>query len=77
MLVIDGACRRLRLVALDAEEYPRAVEEFAEQRLGGGQMYDALLLAAARKSSADRIYTWDVRHFRAIAPDLSERIVEP
>ncbi len=77
MLVIEGVCRRLRLVALDAEEYPRVVEEFAGQRLGGGQMYDALLLAAARKSGADTIYTWDVRRFRVIAPDLTEKIVEP
>jgi predicted nucleic acid-binding protein len=40
-------------------------------------IYDALLLACARKANADRIYTWNLRHFRALAPDLAERIVAP
>jgi hypothetical protein len=43
----------------------------------GGIIYDALLLASARKVSADRIYTWNLGHFRMIAPDLAARIVEP
>jgi predicted nucleic acid-binding protein len=43
----------------------------------GGIIYDALLLARAEKVAADRVYTWNVSHFRAIAQDLAVRIVEP
>jgi predicted nucleic acid-binding protein len=45
--------------------------------LSGGIIYDALLIACARKIDAERIYTWNVRHFQMVAPDLAERIVEP
>jgi predicted nucleic acid-binding protein len=45
--------------------------------LAGGIVFDALLLACARKVDAERIYTWNVRHFRMVAPDLAERIVTP
>jgi predicted nucleic acid-binding protein len=40
-------------------------------------IYDALLLACARKAAAERIYTWNERHFKLVAPDLAERIVAP
>ncbi len=40
-------------------------------------IYDALILACARKVNATRIYTLDIKHSRRIAPDLAARIVEP
>jgi predicted nucleic acid-binding protein len=44
----------------------------------GGRTYDALLLAAAGKSGATRIYTLNVQHFHALAPDsLRTGIVAP
>jgi predicted nucleic acid-binding protein len=49
----------------------------ADCGLPGGQVYDALLLACARKSGADAIYTWNLKHFRQLAPDLAKRIRTP
>jgi len=43
----------------------------------GGMIYDALLLACARKVQAERIYTWNVKHFQTVAPDLADRIMTP
>jgi len=40
-------------------------------------IYDALLLACARKCGADVIYTFNTDHFVRIAPDLAERIQAP
>jgi predicted nucleic acid-binding protein len=40
-------------------------------------IFDALLLACARKSHAERIYTWNEKHFRMVAPDLADRITNP
>ena len=48
-----------------------------ENRVPGGQIYDALLLDCARKFEADRIYTLNLRHFRRLAPDLAPRVVAP
>jgi hypothetical protein len=35
------------------------------------------LLACARKIQAERIYTWNARHFQMVAPDLAGRIMTP
>jgi predicted nucleic acid-binding protein len=43
----------------------------------GGIIYDALLAACAHKVNAERIYTWNVRHFKLVAPDLEARIMTP
>jgi hypothetical protein len=45
--------------------------------LGGGKVYDALLIECARISRADRIYTFNLRDFRRLAPDLTDRISAP
>ena len=61
--------RALKVVALDEDEYFEVVRESAKAGQMGGIIFDALLLACARKAEAETIYTWNVRHFRLIAPD--------
>ena len=65
------------LVSLTEAEYSATIEDLALRQLTGGLVYDALLLACARKCEADRILTHNVRHFQRIAPDLADRIVAP
>jgi predicted nucleic acid-binding protein len=65
------------VIQLTVEEYGATIRNAAQLSLGGGIVFDALLLACARKVKAERIYTWNVRHFRMVAPDLAERIVTP
>jgi predicted nucleic acid-binding protein len=64
-------------VSLTAEEYVAAVDGLAGLGHSGGMIYDALIVACARKAKASRIYTLNPRHFRLVAPDLAARIVEP
>ena len=66
-----------RLISLDAFEYLNTLESIVERGRTGGIIYDALLLGCARKAHADRILTWNVKHFRLVAPDLADRIVTP
>ncbi len=68
---------RLTLVALNSDEYFTVIQDVAERGLTSGKVYDALLLACAAKSGAQVIYTWNLKHFRAIAPHLAERIQNP
>lgn len=77
VLILDQVRSRTSQIALILDEYVRTIEFAATRRLTGGIIYDALLLACARQVEAERIYTWNVRHFRSIAPDLAERIVTP
>jgi predicted nucleic acid-binding protein len=77
MLLIEQIPRRLVLVALDAAEYVETIRDASERQLTSGRIYDALLLACARKHRAEVIYTWNVKHFRQIAPDLAEIVHTP
>jgi predicted nucleic acid-binding protein len=75
--VVDEVKKRLSSVALQEKEYLATLQAAADAGVSGGPIYDALLLACARKAKADRIYTLNLRHFRALAPDLADRIVTP
>jgi predicted nucleic acid-binding protein len=77
MLVVDEFRAKFRCVELTADEVLDTARGIAGLGLLGGIIYDALLLTCARKVNADRIYTWNARHFQMVAPDLAERIVEP
>ena len=67
----------MNVVPLAAQDYVEAATSVAMQGLGGAMIYDALLLQCARKVNAEVIYTWNVRHFQRLAPDLAERIRTP
>lgn len=77
VLAVETFLKRLTPVTLSAEEYMETLGRAANLGHSGGMIYDALHLACARKIEADRIYTWNVRYFRLLAPDLAERIVAP
>jgi predicted nucleic acid-binding protein len=77
VLAVETFLQRLTPVALTAEEYMETLRRTANLGRSGGIIYDALLLACARKIQAEKIYTWNVRHFQMAAPDLAERIVTP
>jgi predicted nucleic acid-binding protein len=76
-LFVQQTSERLTPVVLEVSDYLQAIRDLSERQFSSSQAYDALLLACARKSCAEIIYTWNVRHFRRIAPDLSERIQTP
>lgn len=76
-LIEQNLRERLSPVALDADEYLRLVGSLPRAQVSGGATYDALLLAAARKARADRIYTFNLDHFQRLAPDLLGLIAAP
>jgi predicted nucleic acid-binding protein len=75
--LVEQIARRMTVIALTGEAYIEALREAASMRIAGGTIYDALLRKCARKVNAELIYTWNVRHFQMVAPDLAERIVRP
>jgi len=77
IVVVDGFSAKFRCVELTADEVQHTARRIASLGLMGGIIYDALLLTCARKVNADRIYTWNVRHFQMVAPELAGRIAEP
>jgi predicted nucleic acid-binding protein len=77
ILALEMFLRRIVPIALTSNEYIEVLKTCATLGLTGGTIYDALHIACARKSSAEWIYTWNLKHFRRVAPDLAGRIVEP
>lgn len=66
-----------KTIDADAAAYEKAISASVARGLSGGAVYDALLIECARQAQVDRIYTFNVRHFLALAPDLSDRIAAP
>jgi predicted nucleic acid-binding protein len=74
---VEEIPQRLATIVLQQNDYLKIVRDLADRCLASGQIYDALLLACARKAKAEKIYTWNLKHFRQLAPDLANRIRTP
>ena len=57
----------LEVVALSATDYRDLVRECAAEGQIGGRVYDAIHLRCARKARCDRLYTFNVKDFLALA----------
>jgi predicted nucleic acid-binding protein len=77
-LISENVVKGFSVVALTAREYSETLEKASTDGVEGGRTYDALLLASAVKSGAERIYTLNVRHFQGLAEDsIRSRIISP
>jgi predicted nucleic acid-binding protein len=77
MLYLAGLKSKLTLIALDPEEYFRAIDGLAAIGVSGGTIYDGLLARCALKAKVQSIYTWNVRHFRQFGPEVEKRLRTP
>ena len=77
MLFLGNIRDRLTLIALSDAEYFKALETSAGIGLAGGGIYDALLGHCALKAQAETIYTWNVKHFKRLGPDIAARVTNP
>jgi predicted nucleic acid-binding protein len=73
----ENVLKSFEIETLSRSEYIRTIKECASQGWSGRRIYDALHIAAARKAACSRIYTFNVSHFRQLAPDLTDRIMAP
>lgn len=68
-IVSESVAGRLSIVELRTADYLAAIRMTGQQGLSSGAVYDALHAIAAKKSGCDRILTYNVRHFRRLAPE--------
>jgi hypothetical protein len=76
-ILSDDILPVLQLVALSNSDYRSIVQDCASMGFVSGRVHDLAHLRAAEKASCQRIFTFDVRGFRALAPALSGRILMP
>jgi predicted nucleic acid-binding protein len=68
----------MELVTLTPKEYREVVRHCAVSGWVGGKVHDAVHLRCAQKAGSDRVYTFNVKDFRVLAPaDLADRIAVP
>jgi len=77
LVLLEDITQRLTTVALDGKEYCSAIAAAAGEGILGGTVYDALLAHCALKTRADVIYTWDVRDFQRLGPEIAKRARTP
>jgi predicted nucleic acid-binding protein len=77
MLFLQDVRERLSVVTLTADEYFAALTDAASAGIVGGAVYDALLARCALKSGATTIYTWNIRHFQRLGPEIARRVKVP
>jgi predicted nucleic acid-binding protein len=77
-LISENVLKQFNIINLTAKEYAETLEKASANGVEGGKTYDALLLAAAAKSGANRILTSNVRHFQSLAgEELRSKISSP
>lgn len=67
----------LEVAALSMDLYCDAIKLCAAHGWIGGRVYDAVHLRCSSQVGCDRIYTFNVRHFVQLAPELADRIGPP
>jgi predicted nucleic acid-binding protein len=77
LLFVQEVRDRLSVITLNESEYYETIQQAGERGFISGRIYDALLLACAAKVKAEVIYTWNVKHFKAIDPKQAHKIQTP
>lgn len=69
ILIEESILNRLKVIELFRADYLDSLQIVSKKGLAGGIVYDALHLVAALKEHCSRVYTYNVDHFRSLAPD--------
>ena len=75
--IIEELTERVTAVELGTADYREVIRDLSQRDLRSGIIYDALLMRCAIKSESDVVVTWNVRHFRAVAPAAESRVATP
>ncbi len=76
-LIAENIEREAKIISLTGKEYLRVVNELVQLGLGGGIIYDAIIVACAKKAQATHIVTTNPKDFSKLVPDGSIRIISP
>jgi predicted nucleic acid-binding protein len=76
-IVQDAVLRGTKVIELKPAEVLKAMQQCQQRGVRGGAIYDYLHLVAARKAGAERIYTLNVRDFRAFHRSGDPTVTHP
>ncbi len=74
----ENVLKHFKIVSFAANDYALLIREAALAHIQGGTVYDALLLKCASKAEVSQIYTLNLKHFEAVAPEsIRPKLVVP
>lgn len=76
-LIAESIQPVFHIVDLSTPSYFAAIQACGAAGWKGRRVHDAVHLQAARQAACDRIYTFNLADFRALAPDLASLIQTP
>lgn len=77
LMALQDIRERLTLIALNANEYVEVLANAAAAGISGGAIYDALIAQCALKAKAQVLYTWNIKDFQRLGPEIAKRVREP
>ena len=76
LLFLGDVRERLTVIALNEEETSGAIEASSNPITGGG-IYDSLIGHCALKAKAEILYTWNLKDFKRLKPEIAARVQTP
>jgi predicted nucleic acid-binding protein len=76
-LIQNSIVPHFTIVDVTTGSYLAAIAACANAGWRGGRIHDMVHIQAAAQAKCDRIYTYDLAHFQALAPDWGDRIQSP
>lgn len=74
----ENVLKHFQNISLGGPDYAAVLREAALAGIQGGAIYDALLLRCAIASGADRVYTFNLKHFQTLAgSEIIKKLSEP
>ncbi len=67
-IVQESILPHFTIIALEATDYQDAMTLTVAQNCTSGAIYDALHLIGARAAGCQKLFTFNLRHFQALAP---------
>lgn len=77
LLFISEISTRFEVVELTVTEYLKAVTSCASRGISGAAVYDALHARCAVKAGVEVLYTWNVKDFVRLGPEVAGLVRTP
>ncbi len=77
MLFLEDIRKRLAIVTLDGNEYFEAIGQASSAGIVGGTIYDVLVAHCALKAKVETLYTFNLKHFQLLGPEVGKRLKAP
>lgn len=76
-LILEDIIPYFQIIALDQTDYRTVLHILATHDIEGGATYDALVAHAAYKGQAEKLLTFNVKHFKKVYPAIAHIVEEP